>query len=119
MIKKTADFSRFAIALPGALLGMLLLAGCATVDTALTGPAAVFSCVDGSNLTVRTSASRHHAEVIYNDEGVTAFKGTLPAVDADFGERFSDARGNTLWLNQDKALLVRPGLDQALCHNQP
>ena len=25
----------------------------------------------------------------------------------------------TLWLNQDKALLVRPGIDQALCHLSP
>lgn len=98
---------------------LLALSGCATMDTAISGPAVIYSCVDGSSLSLRTGLSRRHIEVTYTDEGHTAFKATLPATDADFGERFSDTAGNTLWLNQDKALLVRPGIDQALCHLSP
>ncbi len=95
---------------------LLALAGCATVDTALTGPAASYSCVDGSTLSLRPGLSRRHIEVTYSDEGRIVFQATLPAIEADFGERFSDSNGNTLWLNENKALLVRPGVDQALCH---
>lgn len=101
------------------LFAILSLAGCTTVDRVVAGPPVVYGCADGSTLTVQPSANRGHMDVRYVDEGKEAYKGRLASVDADFGERFSVSDGTSLWLNDNKALLIRPGIDQALCQAQP
>ncbi len=101
------------------LFAILSLAGCTTVDRVVAGPPVVYACADGSLLSVQSSASRGHMDVRYVDEGKEVYTGRLASVDADFGERFSVPDGTSLWLNENKALLIRPGIDQALCQAQP
>ncbi len=101
------------------LFATLSLASCATVDRVVAGPPVIYGCADGSSLSVQPSANRGHMDVSYVDEGKEVYKGRLASVDADFGERFSVADGTSLWLNDNKALLIRPGIDQALCQAHP
>lgn len=101
------------------LFAILALAGCGTVDRVIAGPPVLYACADGSFLSAQPGPGRRHMDVTYSDEGRTAYNGMLPAVDADFGERFSRLDGPTLWLNESKALFIRPGENQALCQIQP
>lgn len=101
------------------LFATLALAGCATVDRVVAGPPVLYACADGSLLTVQPSAGRGHMDVLYTGEGKEPYKGRLAGVDADFGERFAVSDGTSLWLNENKALLIRPGISQALCQIQP
>lgn len=115
--KSTLQFMKSLIAC--SLFAILSLAGCSTVDRVVAGPAVAYVCADGSTLTVQPGAGRRHMDVRYRDEGQDVYKGRLASVSADFGERFSVADGTSLWLNENKALLIRPGIDQALCQAQP
>ncbi len=101
------------------LIAMLSLTACATVDRVVAGAPLLYMCEDGGTLSAQPSAGRRHMDVQYVDEGKVAYKGRLASIDADFGERFSVSDGTSLWLNGDRALLIRPGLDQAVCQIQP
>lgn len=101
------------------LFAILSLAACSTVDRVVAGPPVLYACADGSMLTAQPGAGRRHFDVLYKEEGQPVYKARLASVAADFGERFSVADGTSLWLNENKALLIRPGIDQALCQIQP